>query len=65
MRNRSFRMTLVVVAALAIAFGAFSTTTPADDGFEPFPCDVVCVPVPYFPFILCAPSCPLPPPPGP
>jgi hypothetical protein len=63
MRKRACRMTVIVVAVLAIALGAFSTTTPADDGF--FPCDVVCVPIPHFPFILCAPSCPEGPPPGP
>jgi len=65
MRERVRRVTMVAVVMFALVTGVVSTitTTTADDGF--LPCDTVCVPIPTFPFILCAPSCPAPGPPGP
>ena len=49
----------VAIALLALSPGA------ADEGGDPFPCETVCVPIPTFPFILCAPSCGDPGAPGP
>lgn len=53
---------LIVVAVLATA----TPIAPAfDDNPDPQPCETVCVPSPTFPFVICNPSCPNPPPPGP
>ncbi|ANM29462.1 hypothetical protein ABI59_07495 [Acidobacteria bacterium Mor1] len=51
---------------LSIAIGLLALSPGvADEVGDPFPCETVCVPIPTFPFILCAPSCGDPGAPGP
>lgn len=64
MSRRRRKLVALVILGVALLGIASLTTTASDEG-DPFPCDPVCVPVPYFPFLLCAPGCPDPGAPGP
>ena len=51
--RRAFVGSLLLAALVAVAP---APPVVGDEGGDPFPCNPVCVPVPFFPFIICAPD---------